>query len=154
MTVWIADGALAAVREEAARHAEEETGGMLLGYRSGDAVVVAVVGPGPAARRTASTFMPDAGWQQDRLAEIYAASGRTTGYLGDWHTHPGGRPVLSPQDRRTLRRTAGHRPAREPRPLSAVLAPAADSELVFWEHRGRWRPARTCPLADHPVTGP
>jgi integrative and conjugative element protein (TIGR02256 family) len=151
VTVWVDKDALAAVREEAARHAEEETGGMLLGYRSGDdAVVVAVIGPGPAAQRTASTFLPDAGWQQDRLAEVYAASGRTTAYLGDWHTHPGGRPVLSPRDRRTLRRIAGHRPARQPRPLSAVLAPAADGELVFWEHRGRWRSAAAIPWRTSP----
>jgi integrative and conjugative element protein (TIGR02256 family) len=149
--VWVADDVIAAVRDEAARHAEEETGGMLLGYRADDdAVVVAVVGPGPGAQRTASTFLPDASWQQDRLAEVYAASGRTTGYLGDWHTHPGGRPALSPRDRRTLRRTVAHRPARQPRPLSAVLAPAADGLLVFWEHRGRWRspaavPWRACP---------
>ena len=151
MTVWVADDALAAVREEAAGHPEEETGGMLLGYRAGDdAVVVAVVGPGPTARRTASTFLPDAAWQQDRLAEVYAASGRTAGYLGDWHTHPGGRPVLSRRDRRTLRRIAGHRPARQPRPLSAVLAPAADGTLVFWEYRGGWRPAAPVPWRASP----
>ena len=138
--VWLSSFAQEAVRTEAALHPREETGGMLLGYRDGDtAVVVAAVGPGPAARRTATRFLPDAAWQQSRLDEIYAASGRTTAYLGDWHTHPGGLAVLSRQDRRTLRRSAAHRPARQPRPLSAVLAPNADGDIAIWEHRGRWR---------------
>jgi integrative and conjugative element protein (TIGR02256 family) len=138
--VWLAKSAEAAIRAESALHHEEETGGMLLGYAHGDsAVVVTIVGPGPGARHAATTFVPDAIWQQDRLAQMYADSGRTVTYLGDWHTHPRGVPILSRRDRKTLHRIAHHGPSRQPRPLSAVLVVGdSEQEIVFWQYRGRW----------------
>lgn len=141
MTVrlWLLDRADALIRAEAALYEDDETGGMLLGYCTAAGVVVAdAIGPGPRAERTPSWFLPDDEWQQDELARRYAASGRTHTYLGDWHTHPGGVPSPSRTDRGTLAKIAAHRPARQPAPLSAVLAPDASGTLAFWQHTGRW----------------
>lgn len=137
--LWLLPDAHTAIRDEAARHTHDETGGMLLGYRNGpDIVVTGSIGPGPRAARTPTSFLPDGPWQEAELARAYADSGRTHTYLGDWHTHPGGIPALSRTDRRTLTRTAAHRPARQPTPLSAILAPDPDGLLAFWLHTGRW----------------
>lgn len=48
-----------------------ETGGLLLGYWSGDAMVISEV----RAVRTKTSFLPDDGWQTAELAKRYAASG-------------------------------------------------------------------------------
>jgi integrative and conjugative element protein (TIGR02256 family) len=142
--VWLEAAADAAIRAEAALHPDEETGGILLGYTgTGGTVVAAAIGPGPEAKRTASSFVPDAAWQQVELARRYEASGRTHTYLGDWHTHPTGPAVPSRRDQRTLRRIARHRPARQQRPLMAILAVGREGTLCFWlAAAGRRRRAR------------
>lgn len=141
---WISTGAEQTMREEAARHPFAETGGVLLGYRSpdGSVVVADATGPGAGARRTADSFHPDVAWQRSEIAARYAASGRINTYLGDWHTHPEGVPLLSPTDRRTLRRIAQTPAARAPHALMAILAPGADGSLAVWQYRGRLRTPR------------
>lgn len=124
--VWLAPSAVQDILAEAKRHAPLETGGMLLGYSSPgtepeELMVQAVTGPGPDAVHLTNRFEPDATWQQQRLAEAYERSGRTTTYLGDWHTHPGGAPTASRADRRTARRIARTQAARMPRPLMLIL---------------------------------
>lgn len=83
--------------------------------------------------RAATTFLPDAGRQQDRLAEVYASSGRITAYLGDWHTHP---RALSPATHRSTNlvcrppelsrssRRSGRYPARRGERDGAIRRPA------------------------------
>jgi integrative and conjugative element protein (TIGR02256 family) len=139
---WLTGKAENSIREEAARHPDEETGGVLLGYFSpdGSVVVAEATGPGPGARRTAGSFDPDIDWQLVEVAARYAASGRINTYLGDWHTHPHGVPLLSPTDRRTLRRIAQTKTARVPQALMAVLAPDAAGSLRVWQYQGRLRP--------------
>ena len=72
------------------------------------------IGPGPAAVHAARRFAPDADYHEHEVARRYEASGRVDGYLGDWHTHPLGRPRLSRADRRTLRLIARSSAARAP----------------------------------------
>lgn len=137
--IWVLPEAEQAIRAEAARCPDDETGGLLLGYRTDTGTVIAdTVGPGPAATRTPTSFHPDDPWQQEQLAEKYSASGRLHTYLGDWHTHPHGIPRPSRTDRRTLTRIARHRPARQSAPLTAILAPDSGGPIAVWLHTGRW----------------
>jgi integrative and conjugative element protein (TIGR02256 family) len=87
---WIRADALDEVRRHARDRHPLETGGLLLGWTddaTGDAVVAAIVGPGPAAKHGRTSFLPDHDWQRAELARRYAGSGRVHVYLGDWHTH-------------------------------------------------------------------
>jgi integrative and conjugative element protein (TIGR02256 family) len=137
----MATSALALMAREAARYPVSETGGMLLGYWQGDVVVVACAsGPGPAAQRGRTWFRPDQEWQTAYLARIYAATGRTTTYLGDWHTHPAGSAKPSRIDRKTMRTVRRDRAARQSRPLMAIMAPGPDSLPVLWCLLGSRRP--------------
>ena len=104
---------------------------MLLGWSadSGDVVVCATVAGGPKAKSTSTRFTPDGHWQQKRLAEAYASSGRRVGYLGDWHSHPRGSGRPSPTDTKTARRVAREAGARMERPVTLILSGWA----------GRWR---------------
>jgi integrative and conjugative element protein (TIGR02256 family) len=118
-------GAVArAMREEAVRAFPFETGGVLLGYwaREYEEVVVThATGPGPRAVHRMHSFVPDAEYQEAEVARLYEESGRVSTYLGDWHSHPLGTVSLSRRDRRTLRHIAGHREARAPVPIMAVI---------------------------------
>lgn len=129
--VWIADAAIRTILAEATDRAPLETGGMLVGYRGHDRpelVVTAATGPGPRARHRRYTFAPDGHWQQRLLAAIYEQSGRVTSYLGDWHSHPDGRPLPSTRDLKTARKVSRRSSARAPHPITLILD--VDDETV------------------------
>jgi len=141
------------MRTEARRHPHSETGGLLLGYVTGDDVVIcSIIGPGPKARSTKTTFVPDSDWQTAELASAYEASSRQWTYLGDWHTHPSGTGRLSLRDARTLRRIARTPGARAPRAISAILVPATDhseERLAVWRAGARRRTPERLPVATY-----
>ena len=151
VTLWCEPVPWKEMVTEASRHGLRETGGVLLGWRSGvDVVVSHVVGPGPGAHHERTTFHPDSAWQAERIVELYELSGRRLEYLGDWHTHPGGRPWPSRRDERTLRHIAAASEARCPDPIMVILGTGAADDAAAWEVgafvlRGgsRWRPRRT-----------
>lgn len=122
--------------QEADDRAPLETGGVLLGVAAAaDLWIDAVVGPGPAARHGRTWFVPDAAYQQDRIGELYEASGRRIAYLGDWHTHPGAPAVLSWRDRRTLRRISCTPAARQLHPVMLILGHGDPWLPTLWRYR-------------------
>ncbi len=156
---WLAIDLVDAMNHDAGEHDPDETGGILLGYWAdvGTAVITALVGAGPGARRWATGFVPDATYQEEQLADAYEASGRRLEYLGDWHSHPGARPVPSWQDRRTLRRIASEPGARCPQPLMLILGRRNPRSLRVWIGRAWWRWMRALPcdvrLFERPTDG-
>ena len=134
---WISrEHALEIVRL-AVQEAPRETGGVLMGYWTvdgSDVVITHVVGPGAAALHTPTRFVPDHDAHLRQIAAIYFESDRISTYLGDWHSHPGGRSVLSARDRRTLRRIAATRSARTDCPLMGIVAgdEEEDWHLAVW----------------------
>ena len=125
---------------EADDRAPLETGGVLLGIAaSADLWIEAVVGPGPAARHGATWFIPDAAFQQDRISDLYEASGRRIAYLGDWHTHPAAAAALSWRDRRTLRKISRTPSARQPEPVMLILGHGRPWRPTLWRyHPAPW----------------
>lgn len=110
--------------QDADRWHPYETGGMLLGYEAdnGEAVVTAIIGPGPKAKHRRFRFAPDTYYQQEALeAHFTRTDGRET-YLGDWHTHPIGRAAPSLLDKRTLARIARTPSSRTTNPVMLILA--------------------------------
>jgi integrative and conjugative element protein (TIGR02256 family) len=141
---WIQRQALDDLLSEARGWPLRETGGALLGRRESElAVVEEVLGPGPHASHGFRHFEPDAKWQLREGERIYAESGRTVAYLGDWHTHPHGRPHPSSQDHRTAEMIATTTGFRAPRPVYAIASkcwhrlprPSWRLRMMEW-HRG------------------
>jgi integrative and conjugative element protein (TIGR02256 family) len=121
--VWIPDVLLATLADEAERSRPLETGGMLVGWRVGTEVVVTgVIAAGPRAQQARDSFEADGAWQQQQLEETYRKSGRTVTFLGDWHSHPQGRPRPSLRDRETAALVARSEGTRAPQPLTLILA--------------------------------
>lgn len=100
-----------------------ETGGVLMGYwgSANEAVITAVIGPGPKAMHKKRSFRPDSAYHEQEIARLYAESGRTETYLGDWHTHPGAAAYMSFRDEETLNTIANYQEARLQRPLMMIL---------------------------------
>ena len=137
--MWWAAAALEEALREAQRAYPLETGGLLLGWTTGPGTVVIsrVIGPGPRASHRATSFTPDAAWQERQLADAYEQAGRRLHYLGDWHSHPRGTIRLSGIDRATLRRIAGHPDARAAHPVMAVLAGGPMWQVAVHQHAPR-----------------
>jgi integrative and conjugative element protein (TIGR02256 family) len=121
---WLHKAAEEGLLIQADQHAPNETGGLLLGYRHtpNEIVITETIGPGPAAVHRRIGFNPDTEWQARELSRRYAEAERRIHYLGDWHTHPGGKTSMSRIDRQTLGVIARYPDARCPRPVMAVLA--------------------------------
>lgn len=108
--------------EEGLRKFPLETGGVIMGFETDAAVfLTAIIGPGPRAVHRRRSFTPDTEWQSARVAEVYARSGRTENYLGDWHTHPRGTASVSLTDMLAARSIARYAPARCPRPTMLII---------------------------------
>jgi len=109
---------------EAFEHIPMETGGVLLGRRANSSLFVIddAIGPGPDAQHTVNSFDPDQAWQEEQVADAWKHHGGRLEYLGDWHTHPGGRAALSRDDKSCMRLIRDSEDARAPRPLMLVFA--------------------------------
>lgn len=140
--VWLPGHVAAFLSSMANEAMPEETGGVLLGYVSGesDQVVVShAVGPGPSATHALDLFVPDYSYQEAEIARLYQQSGRQVSYLGDWHSHPRGDGTMSQADRETLRRIAACSSARSREPIMLILSGGPNWTPVAWRCRRLWR---------------
>jgi len=112
-----------AMRSEGDRRFPRETGGILAGRWTSatQAIVTHIIGPGPRARHGLRRFTPDTEWQTTELASAWATAPGLE-YLGDWHTHPLGSAAPSGLDRAATDQIAGYAPARNSRPIIAILS--------------------------------
>lgn len=145
--IYVCISAFDTIRAEAEVWRGKETGGILLGYETTNAVVIThATGPGPNCRRTGHSIQLDARYIQgetDRLAPLGYQ------YQGSWHTHPTtGLLFPSPTDRRLLR--AGAWSPRYRLKLAAIMLITRDAietvndvlPLVCSKHRVATRIAR------------
>jgi len=136
--VWVSDIVIQEIFQEGRNKLPNETGGVLVGYKTSDTefVVTKIIGPGPKAIHRRSSFLPDQEFHEAEIAKVYLDSGCCETYIGDWHTHPYSTAYLSGQDRSTLRKIAKYKRARISTPIMLVAAPP---QLVFkiWTYRNK-----------------
>ena len=114
VSVTIARAALESVFDECDRYDADETGGRLLGTYHGNGstmeiTVSGVIGPGPNARRSSTSFYQD-GDYQEKVFRAIEARHPDVEHLGNWHTHHvNGFPTLSGGDISTYRNIVNHR---------------------------------------------
>jgi integrative and conjugative element protein (TIGR02256 family) len=147
---WIPLTRILEMRREAQERFPKETGGILIGYTDGhddgDLVIEHIIGPGPQAKHSELFFVPDHDFHEREVNRIYYESGRQSIYLGDWHSHPVGGPLLSKVDKATLSRIASHKAARIAAPVMALVV-GPNWDLFLWRarrpSRGFWRSSLT-----------
>jgi integrative and conjugative element protein (TIGR02256 family) len=132
--VWISAKLLSSLAEEAEKHAPNETGGVLMGYWADPSslVIRVCLGPGPAAIHEKYRFVPDHEYHVTEVENIFRQSNGSCTYLGDWHSHPEGAPLLSQKDRRTLKFIATDAKARAPAPIMLLVAGGPVWNPVVW----------------------
>lgn len=128
-----------------------ETGGLLMGWSDGSAALIThVVGPGPDAIHRRYSFTPDHVWQAGEVARIYDGSGRTSTYLGDWHSHPGGRAVPSVRDWCAAVTIGRSRAARCATPLMLIVSTGPSGIIDAAGYRLQRRRLRECVIVAAP----
>jgi hypothetical protein len=111
--VFLPASALDTIFDECDSYAVDETGGRLIGtYSTTDGLlsinVAGIIEPGPAARRSNTSFFQD-GEFQERVFRSVERDNPQIEHLGNWHTHHvNGFPHLSGGDVATYARTVNH----------------------------------------------
>jgi integrative and conjugative element protein (TIGR02256 family) len=150
--IWIPERARVNLIWEAQSWDPKETGGLLLGHIGveGDVVIREVSTPGLAAERSEWSYLPDQAHDEKIVADCYRASGGRMTYVGDWHSHPGGKAYLSKDDRAVLRRVANWPAAQLSNPAMMVVGLGATFQIAAWRWQGhgrfRWSGDRVTPL--------
>lgn len=133
--VWITENAILQIIKEGCYHYPDETGGILMGYHYENSFLIShIIGPGPKAIHTKTSFTPDDEYHENEIAVIYKASNGSITYLGDWHTHPGEGSYLSALDKSTLKKISDYKLARLPEPLMIILG-TFPVELKCWKYK-------------------
>jgi integrative and conjugative element protein (TIGR02256 family) len=79
---------------------EPEAGGILLGTVRGPHLeITGFTPPGPTDVRTLSRFIRQDILHQNAAQNAWVVSNRTVSFVGEWHTHPAGKPLPSYTDR-------------------------------------------------------
>jgi Prokaryotic homologs of the JAB domain len=113
VTITMPQKALEAVFDECDRYEIDETGGRIIGSykkkgRDYQIDVLGVIGPGPNAKRTPTSFFQDGDYQERVFREVEKDHANLE-HLGNWHSHHGnGLETLSGGDRATYHRTVNH----------------------------------------------
>jgi integrative and conjugative element protein (TIGR02256 family) len=134
--VWLSNKEITRMIAEANQFAPKETGGVFMGYRTKDSVVITdMIGAGPEATHELTLYRPDRKYEHAEIARVYERSNRIYSYLGDWHTHPAGLLRLSHKDKIALKAVARCKEARVDQPITAILAGEKDNwRLHVWEY--------------------
>lgn len=99
-----------------------EVGGWLLGYWTADASDVFVTHATPPGPRGLPWGVRISGiGHRERFDAAWAASGGEITFLGDWHTHPGGRAEPSVRDEEAMAKLAAEAAYGTPQPLIAIV---------------------------------
>jgi len=113
VSISIASGVLESIFDECDCHDIDETGGRLIGFYQKEAnrydiQLLGVIGPGPHARRSETSFFQDGEYQESIFRSI-EESHPNVEHLGNWHTHHvNGFPTLSGGDKATYFKTVNH----------------------------------------------
>jgi len=104
---------LEAIFDECDRNSVDETGGRIIGYccqqdNKLNIEVCGLIGPGPNARKSPTSFFQDGEYQETIFRKIEAKYPKVE-HLGNWHTHHvNGLSVLSSGDIGTYKRVVNH----------------------------------------------
>jgi proteasome lid subunit RPN8/RPN11 len=111
--ISIPEKVLEAIFDECDRHDVDETGGRLVGTyqkkgKGYDINVLGVIGPGPNAKRSPTSFFQD-GEYQERIFRALEEEHPEIEHLGNWHTHHvNGLMTLSSGDHNTYHNVVNH----------------------------------------------
>ncbi len=111
--ILICEEVLEAIFDECDKNDEDETGGRIIGFfsQSGNKLSIkacGIIGPGPEARRSPTSFFQDGAYQEAAFRSVEVRYPDIE-HLGNWHTHHvNGLKTLSSGDVETYKRIVNH----------------------------------------------
>jgi len=114
VAISICRDVLESIYDECDKCERDETGGRILGFYEQQGVnlnidVRGLIGPGPNAQRSPTSFYQDGKYQENIFRQIESENSRVE-HLGNWHTHHvNGLDTLSSGDLATYRRIVSHK---------------------------------------------
>jgi len=103
MKIFLSQSTFLTIKKEVSKSKWKETGGILIGYKTVDQIVVTeATGPGPNALHSMFNFQRDVEYCNHVLEQRYTESEGVYGYVGEWHTHPFGKAIPSEQDKEEM----------------------------------------------------
>jgi integrative and conjugative element protein (TIGR02256 family) len=128
LKVLIDDAALQSMRKLVVEKAGVETGGVLAGTvdPDGNIRITHASGPGPKAVHERTKFKKDVEFCQAFLDNLYEASGQTTVYVGEWHSHPESDNTPSSLDIRSLTEIGFQKEYLTVNPAMIIFSKAGD----------------------------
>lgn len=121
------------IKQESAHSGDNETGGVLIGYRTTDGkyVILKATGPGEKAIRTKTRFEKDEQHCQAKLENALRELGDKGLYLGEWHYHPAGSNEPSGLDIKSLTEIAAQNNYRIDKPVMIILSPSLECAITI-----------------------
>jgi integrative and conjugative element protein (TIGR02256 family) len=119
--VRLSDAAEKTLRESFTSAEPNETGGVLIGlvnWNRRTVYVTRVLKPPSDSCSSPYAFVRGTSDVPDEVEHIHERTGAMLGYVGEWHTHPGGEPQPSLQDLSTVEKI---KPNLDKVPLPALL---------------------------------
>ena len=132
---------LSVIKAESYKKLLVETGGPLVGYITGDDLVVAdAAGPGPKARRERFSVTIDGEYAQKFCDRMSRESDGKIDYVGDWHKHTGISLRPSGQDVSAMKTMANFEFSPTKHPISMInrILPKA-FQIYVWDGSGSLR---------------
>ncbi len=108
--------------KECANAGSVETGGIIVGYYTPEhdcAIVTALGGPPEDSVRGARFFERGTKGIQRWISRLWREKRHF--YLGEWHYHPGGAPVPSPDDKEQMQKFSKDRKLKCPEPILLII---------------------------------
>jgi integrative and conjugative element protein (TIGR02256 family) len=126
-------------KKESSVSKDVETGGVMLGYRTGDGkyVITRITGPGPKAVRTATRFERDVAYCQREIEKAFVELGDKGLYLGEWHYHAIGGNSPSGTDIKSLTKIAAQENYRVDKPVMIILSPSLECAITIHDKSGQ-----------------
>jgi integrative and conjugative element protein (TIGR02256 family) len=132
-SLLLSDELRAEMTRQARNHAPNETGGILVGRRTGSVIeVLAVSDAGLKAISKPMRFERDGEYCQAYLERVAHELGPGVDYVGEWHSHPGSSAAPSSRDTMSFEEIAEDPDYLTRVPLLVIVAPSRDSDRVDW----------------------
>ncbi len=122
------EDALASMLSACEEAGHVETGGILVGTYSDDGALARVsgaVGPPEGSEATSTRFVRSQTGLAELLRQLWAVHQH---YLGEWHSHPKGAGLPSPQDRRQMAAISDDSAYSCPHPILVVVG-----RVITWQ---------------------
>ncbi|MFN4314356.1 MAG: Mov34/MPN/PAD-1 family protein [Chitinophagaceae bacterium] len=121
LCVLVPDKIFDDVKRYIVNHYPNECGGVFVGKIEGDTATIEKMMVPQRFRSTPLFFTRIADFINKWLVRVFKQSNGETIYLGEWHSHPNGRPYASTTDFNSMRKIAANTDVRIETPLLLIV---------------------------------